>query len=174
MQILKEAFPKSSRVAVFISSEPIVSVVLAEVQRAAKTLGMEVLSIKIQRRDDFEQAFALLRKWRADSLYVFESPTNFFNRKLLGEFTAKTRLPSVSPVKEYAEAGGLMSYGVNYELHYRRAATYVDKILKGAKPADLPVEQPTTFELVINMKAAKALGITFPQSILLRADKVIE
>ena len=174
LQILKEAFPNVSRVAVVVSSEPVVATQFAEVQRAAKILGMEVMSIEVRRRDDFEQGFTLLRKWRADSIYVAESPTNAFNSKLLAEFAAKIRLPAAYASKQYVEAGGLMSYGANYEALYRRAATYVDKILKGAKPADLPVELPTKFELVINMKTAKALGIKIPDAIRLRADEVIE
>ena len=103
-----------------------------------------------------------------------ESSQNFLNRKLLADFSAEIRLPSTGPVREFAEAGVFMSYGPSYEAGYRRAATYVDKILKGAKPSDLPVEQPTTFELVINMKTAKALGLKIPNSILVQVTKVIE
>lgn len=174
LQILKEAFPKISRVAVFTSSEPIVAAHFAEVQRAAKVLGMEVLAVQLRRRGDSDQVFALIRKWGGDSVYVIQSSTNFNNRELLAEFAARTRLPAIFPYRESAEAGGLVSYGANFEALYQRAATYVDRILKGAKPADLPVEQPTTFELVINMKAAIAIGIRLPQELLLRANKVIE
>ena len=181
LELLKEAFPKISRAAVFVSSESIAAVQFAEVQRAAKALGMEVLSVKAQLRDDIEQGFAQLRtwhaelrKWRANSMYFLETTNNYYNRWLLAEFAAKMRLPAIFGSKDYVKAGGLMSYGVSYESNYRRAATYVDKILKGAKPGDIPVEQPTRFELVINMKTAKALGIKIPNSILLRADTVIE
>jgi putative ABC transport system substrate-binding protein len=175
LQLLKEALPRISRVAIFTSTgiggnAP----QAAEVHRASKALGMEILSTQLGRREEFKQELALLRKWRADSIYVTESPTNFLNRKLLAEFAAEARLPAVFGEKGYAEAGGLMSYGANYVALYRRAATYVDKILKGANPGDLPVEQPTIFELVINIKTAKALGIKIPQSILVRADQLIE
>ena len=181
LELLKEAFPKIKRAAVFVSSEPIAAVQFAEVQRAAKALGMEVLAVKVQLRYDIEQGFAQLRtwhaelrKWRADSMYFLETTNNYYNRKLLAEFVAKMRLPAIFGSKDYAEAGGLMSYGVSYESNYRRAATYIDKILKGAKPSDIPVEQPTKFELVINRKTAKALRLTIPQQFRLRADKVIE
>jgi putative ABC transport system substrate-binding protein len=175
LQLLKEAFPRISRVAVFTSTEsPGNDPQVAEVHRASKALGMEILSTQLGRREEFKQELALLRKWRADSIYVTESPTNSFNRKLLAEFAADARLPAVFGEKGYAEAGGLMSYGANYAVLYRRAATYVDKILKGAKPGDLPIEQPTKFELVINMKTAKALGVTIPQSVMLQTDRVIE
>jgi putative ABC transport system substrate-binding protein len=174
LQILKEAFPNISRTAVFVSEEPNLSRQTAEIQRAAKFLKIEVMSTQLASRDRIETTIALLRKWRADSMYFVESPTHNFNRNLLAEFAAKIRLPAIWGSVAYAESGGLISYGANSEALSRRAASYVDKILKGAKPAELPVEQPTTFDLVINMKTAKALGIKFPQSILLRADKVIE
>ena len=142
---------------------------------------MEVLSVKAQLRNDIEQGIAQLRtwqaelrKWRANSMYFLETTNNYYNRWLLAEFAAKMRLPAIFGSKDYAKAGGLMSYGVSYESNYRRAATYVDKILKGTKPGDIPVEQPTRFELVINRKTAKALAIKIPNSILLRADTVIE
>ena len=174
LEILKEAFPKISRIAVFGTDEPSVALQFPQIKRAAKVLRVEVLSVELQRREDFEQTAALLRKWRADSMYVIETPLNFYHRKLTAELASRLRLPAVVPGLEYVEAGGLMSYGVSYVAQNRRAATFVDKILKGAKPADLPVEQPTTFELAINMKTAKALGVKFPNSILVRATKVIE
>ena len=174
LQLLKEAFPKSSRVAVFVTSDPIVASHAPEIQRAVKALAIEVLSVELLRPDGFEQALALLSKWRADSMYFLETADHFVNRKLLAEFAAKIRLPAIYPARQYAEAGGLMSYGANYEANFRRAAIFVDKILKGAKPADLPVELPTRFELVINMKTAKALGITISKELLFRADRVIE
>ena len=174
LQILKEAFPKISRVAVFISGERIVNVHLAEVQRAAKALRIDILSTQIQHRAEFEPELAKLRKWRADSVYVIQSSTNFNNRELLVEFAAKTRLPAIFPYEESVELGGLLSYGTSFDALYRRAATYVDKIIRGAKPVDLPVEQPTIFELVVNKKTATALGIKFPNSILVRVTKVIE
>ncbi len=174
LELLKETFPTISRVAVLVTSDPIVASHVREIQRAAKALKIDVLSVELLRRDGLEQGLGLLSKWHADSMYFLETADHFANRKLLAEFAAKIRLPAIYPVRQYAEAGGLMSYGADYEANNRRAATYVDKILKGAKPADIPVEQPTKFELVINMKTAKTLGIKIPQSILVRADKVIE
>jgi ABC-type uncharacterized transport system substrate-binding protein len=172
LQILKEVFPKTSRVAVLITDEPPVAPQLDQVRQAATRLGMSILTTQVLSRDDFESAHKLLRSWRADSIYVIESSTNATNRNLLAEFAAQIRLPAI--YGQYADVGGLISYGANYEDLYRRAAHYVDKILKGAKPAELPVEQPTKFELVVNMKTAKKLGIRIPQSILARADRVIE
>lgn len=176
LQLLKETFPKISRVAVFISpSEPISAVQFAEVRRAAQVLGMEILSIEVRNRDDFDQALAQLRKGHADSMFSLDTGINFHNRRLLVELAARGRLPAIFPAGDFVESGGLLSYAtISGEAQFRRAASYVDKILRGAKPADLPVQQPTKFELVINMKTAKALGIKFPNAILVRATKVIE
>ncbi len=176
LQLLKEAAPKISRVAVFGDQTigDISRIQVEEVKRAAKVLGMEVLVTGIKARNDIEPVSAQLRKWRADSILIISAPTNTFNRKLLVEFSEKIRLPAIYADKLFAEAGGLITYGPNIETLYRRAAFYVDKILKGAKPADIPVEQPTTFELVVNMKTAKVLGIKIPNLILVRTDKVIE
>jgi putative ABC transport system substrate-binding protein len=174
LQILKEMFPKTSRVAVLTNDEPQVAPQLDQVQQAAKLLGMNILTAQVLSLADFERGHKLLRSWRADSIFVIESAKNTFNHKLLAEFAAQIRLPAIYAHSQYADGGGLISYGANYEELIRRAAHYVDKILKGAKPAELPVEEPTKFELVINMKTAKALSINIPQSILVRADKVIE
>jgi putative ABC transport system substrate-binding protein len=174
LQILKEAFPKTSRIAVLITDEPQVAPQLEQVQQAAKRLSMNILTTQVVSRDDFDRAQKLLRNWRADLIYVAESSTNTSNRKLLEEFAAQIRLPVIYAQSLYADDGGLVSYGANFEELYRRAAHYVDKILRSAKPADLPVEQPTKFELVFNMKTAKTLGVKIPNSILVRADKVIE
>jgi putative ABC transport system substrate-binding protein len=174
LQILKDIFPRTSRVAVLITDVPQVAPQLDQVQRAAKLLGMNILTTQVLSRDDFESAQKVLRGWRADSIYVIDSTRNSLNAKLIAEFAARTRLPAIYAESDYARAGGLVTYGANFDELYRRAAHYVDRILKGAKPAELPVEQPTKFELVINMKTAKALGITIPQSILVRADRVIE
>jgi putative ABC transport system substrate-binding protein len=175
LQLLKEAFPKISRVAVFI--DPTVSVAaayLGEAERAAKALGVQVLSAEVRSGDDVEKSVVALRKWRADSIFVLNTPANYNNRKLLVQIAGKTRLPAIYGTDTYAESGGLISYGSNDKPRWQQAARFVDKILKGAKPADLPIEQPTKFELVINMKTAKALGIKIPQSVLARADRVIE
>jgi len=123
---------------------------------------------------DFDTAFRRMSGARADALTVYGSAMLFDERKQLVDLVAKNRIPAAYGLREYVEAGGLMSYGPHSPDLYRRAATYVDKILKGAKPADLPVEQPTKFELVINLKTAKALGLTIPQTLLLRADQIIE
>jgi len=174
LQILKEIAPKTSRVAVLTADEPQVALMLEQVQQAAKLLGMNILTTQVLSRNDFESVHRQLRTWRADSIDVFDSSKNLFNRKLLAEFAAQARLPAIYAQSQYVDAGGLMSYGPNYEALYRRAAQYVDKILKGARPADLPVEQPTKFEMVINLKTAQALGLAIPQALLLSADKVIE
>ena len=175
LQLLKEAFPKISRVAVFVDSTTLTAAeYFGEAERAAKALGVQLLSVEVRRSDDVEKAVVALRKWRANSMWVLSSPTNVNNRKLLIQIAEKTRLPAIYSTNSYTESGGLLSYGSNDEIRFRQAARFVDKILKGAKPGDLPIEQPTRFELVINMKTAKALGITIPQSVLLRADRVIE
>ena len=174
LQILKEISPKMAHVAVLITDEPQVAPQLEQVQEAANRLGVTIHTAQVLSQDDFDRSQKLLRSWRADSICVVESHKNYNNRKLLVEFVAQIRLPAIYPTGAYADAGGLVSYGANYEDLYRRAAHYVDKILKGAQPADLPVEQPTTFEMVINRKTAKALGLTTPQSLLMNADKVIE
>jgi len=128
---------------------------------------MTVHTTKLLSRDDFDRTQKLLRSWRVDSICVVESLTNYNNRELLTEFAAQMRLPAIYANGVYADAGGFVSYGANYEALSRRAAHYVDKILKGTRPADLPVEQPTTFEMAINRKTANALGLTIPQSLLM-------
>jgi ABC-type uncharacterized transport system substrate-binding protein len=174
LQILTEVAPKTTRVAVFITDEPQVAPQLEQVKEAVKNLGMNILTTQLLSRDDFDSTQKLLRTWRADAIYVTDSVTNNLHRVLLAEFAAKIGLPAIWAERLYADAGGLITYGANYEELYRRAAQYVDKILKGSKPADLPVEQPTIFEMVINMKTAKALGVKIPNSILVQATKVIE
>jgi putative ABC transport system substrate-binding protein len=174
LQLLREVIPAISRIAVVTTGEPTDLLQFAEVQLAARTFGMNVLSIRVQSGDDLAQALAMLRRWRADSLYVLDASVNFYNRELLAKFAAENRLPLIAGLIPHTVAGGLLSYGANFEELSRRAATLADKILKGSKPSDLPVEQATKFEFVVNMKTAKALGINFPQSILTRADKVIE
>ncbi len=141
---------------------------------AARALGLTVRSWEVRDADDFEKVFAALNKQRPDGLYLTGDPLMNANGKRIADFALKSRLPSVYGNRERVEAGGLMSYGADSADSYRRVAYYVDRILKGAKPADLPVEQPTKFELVINLKTAKQIGITIPQSMLYRADKVIK
>jgi ABC-type uncharacterized transport system substrate-binding protein len=175
LQILKETFPTISRVAIFIdSTTSVAAAYFGEAERAAKALGVQVLPTEVRSGDDVEKTIVALRKWRADSMWILSTPTNVNNRKLLIRIAEKTRLPAIYGTNSYAESGGLMSYGSNDETRFQQAARFVAKILKGAKPADLPIEQPTKFELVINMKTARALRMTIPQSVLVRADRVIE
>jgi putative ABC transport system substrate-binding protein len=136
-------------------------------------LGLTSKSWEVRGADAFEKVFTALRKERPDGLYVPGGPLLTANRKLIADFALNSRMPSVYVRKESVEAGGLMSYNADQIDHYRRAATYVDKILKGAKPGDLPVEQPTKFELVINLKTAKQIGLIIPPNVLARADRVI-
>jgi putative ABC transport system substrate-binding protein len=135
---------------------------------------VKVQVVEVQRPNEFEGAFAAMTRERAGAFLVLPHPFIYAHARRIVELAAKSQLPAVYPYREFVEAGGLMAYGTNAPDMFRRAATYVDKILKGAKPADLPVEQPTKFELIINLKTAKALGLTIPQSILVRADEVIQ
>jgi len=141
---------------------------------AARALGLTIQPWEVRAADDFDRVFAAMGKQRPDGLYLPTGPQMFTNAKRIADFALKSRLPSVYGRKETVDAGGLMSYGADIAESYRRVATYVDKILKGAKPADLPVEQPTKFELVINLKTAKQIGVTIPQKVLARADRVIK
>jgi ABC-type uncharacterized transport system substrate-binding protein len=141
---------------------------------AARALGVRLQSVEARSPADFDRAFSEMTRARADALTLWGSPIFFNARRRLVDLAAKNRLPAVYTMREYADAGGLMTYGPNQADLNRRAATYVDKILKGIKPADLPVEQAAKFELVINLKTAKALGLTIPPSLLGRADEVIQ
>ena len=141
---------------------------------AARALGLTIQSWEVRAADDFEKVFAALSKQRPDGLYVAGGPLMLANQKRIAALALKSRLPSMYISREFVEAGGLMYYGADLADSYRRAAYFVDKILKGAKPADLPVEQPTKFEFVINLKAAKQIGLTIPRIMLSRADKVIK
>ena len=175
LQILKDAVPNVTRVA-FLWTRANASHVtyLEELQSAARGLGLTLQSIEVREPQEVEWAFARMMRERPDALIVTADSAHEIRQAWIVDFTAKRRLPAMYQLREYVAAGGLMSYGTSITDQYRRAATYVDKILKGAKPADLPVEQPTKFELVINLKAAKALGLTIPQSLLGRADEVIQ
>jgi putative ABC transport system substrate-binding protein len=146
-----------------------------EVEAAARLLRLQLQGVEVRGPDDLERAFSAVRKGRAQALTnAWPNPVLFANRRQLASLAQRNRLPSMHGQKEFVDAGGLMSYGPHLPDLYRRAAVYVDKILKGTKPADLPVEQPMRFELVLNMKTAKALGITFPPTIMVRVDRVIE
>jgi putative tryptophan/tyrosine transport system substrate-binding protein len=175
LELLKEAVPKVTRVAVLY--DPTAPGTAREVKEdlpvAAPGLNLTVQPWDVRAADGFERLFAAMRKERPDGLYVTGGPLLAANHKRIVGFALKSRLPSMYSNKETVEAGGLMYYGADLADSYRRVAYFVDRILKGAKPADLPVEQPTKFELVINLKTAKQIGVTFPQSLLYRADKVI-
>jgi putative ABC transport system substrate-binding protein len=175
LELVKEIVPKLSRVAVFASSfSADYALVSKEIEIAAGPLGVSLQSLDIQSPKDFETAFQDAAKGRADAvLFRVPSPILSPHRTKVVALAVKSRLPASYESAQEVEAGGLMSYGVNAHALYRRAATYVDKILKGAKPADLPVEQPTKFELIINLKAAKQIGLTIPPNVLARADRVI-
>jgi putative ABC transport system substrate-binding protein len=176
LELLKEAVPKVSRVAVLYDQASPGSIFeLKEVLPvAARALGLTIQPWEVRGADGFEKAFAGMSNERADGLYVPAGPLTRDNRKRIADFALKSRLPSVHSTREWVAAGGFMYYGADLADIYRRAATYVDRILKGAKPADLPVERPTKFELVFNLKTAKQIGVTIPQSLLYRADKVIK
>ena len=174
LEILKEIVPKLSRVAVLgISTGPSTARLLKEVEPAAGAFGVKLQFLDVQSPKDIDTAFRAASKARAEGVLVLTGPVINAQRKQIADLAAKSRLPATYPFPEYVEAGGLMSYSANMVDLYRRAATYVDKILKGAKPADLPVEQPTKFEFIINLKAAKQIGLTIPPNVLARADKVI-
>jgi ABC-type uncharacterized transport system substrate-binding protein len=176
LELLKEAVPKLSRVAVLYdpANPPSLHEVKELLPADARALKLTIEPWEIRAVDDFEKVFAALNKQRPDGLYSLAAgPVMRPNQKRIADFALKSRLPSVYTGRETVEAGGLMSYGANLADSYRRVAIYVDKILRGAKPADLPVEQPTKFELIINLKAAKQIGLTIPPNVLARADKVI-
>jgi len=175
LELLKEALPGGSRVAVlWHSANPAATRVFRETERASRQLGMRLQPLGVRGPDELQKAFEAAKKERAGALLVIEDLVMASHRTRILDLAKKSRLPTASLYREFAEAGGMLSYGPNLPDLFRRAATYVDKILKGRKPADLPVEQPTRFELMINMRTAKALGLTFPPTILIRADHVIQ
>jgi putative ABC transport system substrate-binding protein len=175
LELLKETLPKLSRVAVFITSTNPGNVpALRETKLAAEAFKVQLQILDVLSPQDIEAAFQAAQKKRAEALLVLNSPVSASRRKEIAELAAKSRIPGFYNRSDYVEDGGLMSYGVSFTDLAHRAATYVDKILKGAKPADLPVEQPTKFELVINLKAAKQIGLTIPPKMLARADRVIK
>jgi putative tryptophan/tyrosine transport system substrate-binding protein len=175
LELLKEAFPRVARVAfLWPSSGTRGNLTLTEMEAAAKTLGLKLLSLPVRGLDDFESAFARAKRDGAQALITTPNSLIITQQRQLLDFAAKNRLPAMYPTSEFVEAGGLMSYAPNNADLWRRAATYVDNILKGAKPSDLPVEQPTKFELIINLKTAKHIGVTIAPEVLTRADKVIQ
>jgi putative ABC transport system substrate-binding protein len=174
LELLKEAVPKIARVAVLYDPALQNNILqLKEVESAARSLGLTVRSWDVRTGQGFERLFAALTKERPDGLYVPGGPLMTTNRNRIVGFALKNRLPSVYQNREAVDAGGLMSYAADETESYQRVAYYVDRILKGAKPGDLPVEQPTKFELVINLNTAKQIGVTIPPNVLARADRVI-
>jgi putative tryptophan/tyrosine transport system substrate-binding protein len=178
LELLKQAVPGASRVALLwqpgVIGERTERDILMEAEAAARALGVRLQVVEVRGPDDFDRAFSDITKARTDALAVMSTPTFFGERRRLLDLAAKNRLPTAFAYREYLDAGGLIAYGPNVADLYRRTATYVDKILKGAKPAYLPVEQPTKFELVINLKTAKALGLTVSDKLIALADEVIE
>jgi putative ABC transport system substrate-binding protein len=176
LELLREVIPALSRVA-FIWNPDVRGAVLdyKETEGTARSLGLQLQSIEVVRTEDLDRAFSAITKDRAQALIMpAANPVGFANRGRIASFAEKNRLPSMFAQKEYVDAGGLISYGPSTVDLWRRAAVYVDKILKGTKPADLPVEQPRKFEMVINLKTAKQIGLTIPPNVLARADKVIK
>ena len=177
LELLKTVVPGSTRLGVLwqpaVHGEQATHDMIEETKVAGRALGLQLQFVEARRADDLDQAFSTMREARVGGLLIFPSPMFFDIRRSIVTHVAKNRLPAVYSWREGVTAGGLMSYAANFPDMYRRAAVYVDKILKGAKPGDLPVEQPTKFEFVINLKTAKALGLTIPPSLLARADEVI-
>jgi putative ABC transport system substrate-binding protein len=175
LELLREIVPSVSRIAVFLNSvNPFHATSMRQAQTAGKTLGIKVQQYDIRKSEDLDGAFAAIRKERPDALLILADRVFLHNRERIVDFTGEQHLPNVNAYKELVEAGGLISYGPSYEDMHKRAAIYVNKILKGAKPGNLPIEQPTKFTLVVNLKAAKALSISMPAGVLSRADEVIE
>jgi putative ABC transport system substrate-binding protein len=174
LELLKEVAPKVSRIAVVSNPEhPGDQREFHETQIAARNVGTALEYIQVKTPADFDDAFDTVSKWRANGLLVFPTALTNSERERIVEFATKSRLPGIYGWREYVEVGGLMSYGPNQDEAFRRVAVFVDKILKGAKPAELPVEQPTRFEFVVNLKAAKRIDLTIPPNVLVRADRVI-
>jgi len=185
LQLLKEAAPRISRVAVLLTTRPGPvgterrllhdgGIQLSKLEAAAERLGITLQVVTSASRSEFEDAFAAIAAGQADALFVSNSAVSFLHRRLILEFALKRGIAGVYPFREFAEDGGLLTYGVDLRDMVRRSTIYLDRILKGARPGDLPVEQPTKFELLINLKTAKALGLTIPPSLRLQADQVIE
>jgi putative ABC transport system substrate-binding protein len=175
IQLLKEAIPRLTRVAVLWNPDtPYHTTVIEELKAVAPSLSINLSFMGVRTPEQLGPAFSAVNRPHAEALYVIHDNLFFTHRTTLLKLASKGRLPAIYPARDYANEGGLMSYGANIEDQMRRSAGYVDKILRGVKPGDLPIEQPTKFELVVNLKTAKALGITIPDSILLRADEVIK
>jgi putative ABC transport system substrate-binding protein len=178
LQLLKETVPRLKRVAVLWNPDsplsPVQKKMAEDLKTAALSLSIELVFVQVGTPEGFDAAFAAASRARVQAMFVAEGPLLYSQRAIIAQLAAKARLPAIYRARVFVDTGGLMSYGASWSDQVRQAAGYVDKILKGAKPADLPIEQPTKFELVVNLKTAKALGITIPQSILVRADEVIK
>ena len=175
LEFLNAAVPKLSRLAILGNpTNSVTAPFLRYAEEAARALQLEFRAFEAVKPDDLDDAYSAIAKWRANALMTLNDAMFFSQRQRVVELAARNRLPAMYPETEFVQAGGLMSYGADTHHLFRRGAAYVDKILKGAKPADLPVEQPTKFELVINLKAAKELGLALPQPLLLRADSVLK
>jgi putative ABC transport system substrate-binding protein len=175
LELLREVVARISRVAVLSNPAALNSQLqMRETEVAARALGVQLQPLDVRNPDDFDRVFRAATKDRADALIALDDPFLFTHRTRIVKLATKSRLPAIYGFREFVETGGLMSYAANLSDMYRRAATYVDKILKGAKPADLPVEQPTKFEFIINLKAAKQIGLTIPPNVLVRADRVVK
>jgi putative ABC transport system substrate-binding protein len=174
LELLKETVPKISRVAVLWHPRGAGRLEWQQTEAAARRLGVTLQSYEVRNADDVARALEAMTKKRPDAVIMFFDPLTSGYRVIISDFALKHRLPTIFGAREFAAAGGLMSYGPNIPELFRRAAVYVDKILKGAKPRDLPIEQPTKFELIVNLKTAKALGLTIPPSVLIRADEVVQ
>jgi putative tryptophan/tyrosine transport system substrate-binding protein len=173
LELLREVMPGLCRLAILASESPHLVMEIDEVQRVARTLALDIATFRVRRIEDIAPAFEKL-KGGADALYIISDPVTVSNRVRINTLALGARLPTMHSVREPVEAGGLMSYGANWSDMFRRAADYVDKVLRGAKPADIPVEQPTKFDLIINLTTAKVLGLEIPPTLLARADEVIE
>jgi len=174
LEFLKDVLPSVSRVAVLWNpANPFTARMVRAAEVAAQALGVQLHLVEARGPDAFDSAFAAMTSAHAGALLILADPMFLQHRRRLAELAATSRLPTIHNVRAFVEAGGLLCYGVSQPDQWRRAATYVDKILKGAKPADLPVEQPTKFELIINLKTAEALGLTIPPTLLFQADEVI-
>ncbi|MGH7828645.1 MAG: ABC transporter substrate-binding protein, partial [Candidatus Binatia bacterium] len=174
LELLKEAFPKLARVAVLWNAADLgMTFKFGELERAAQALRVAVQALAVREPKDFDGAFSEMTRKRPDALFVITDPLTALNRKQLVEMATKSRLPAMYENSPYVDVGGLMAYGPSQAENLQRALHHVDKILKGAKPAELPIEQPTKFEFIVNLKAAKQIGLTIPPNVLARADKVI-
>jgi len=176
LELLKETLPKITRVAVLWNptEAALLQPAFKEIEVAAQAYTLQLYSIEVRSTEDIDTAFVGMKKARLNALLTILDPLTTLHSKRIVELAAKNRLPGMYPTRQFVEEGGLMAYGINIGDLYHRAATYVDKVLKGAKPADLPVEQPTKFEFIINLKTAKQIGVTIPPNVLARADKVIK